>query len=196
MGKKQWKTHHSEVVHDNPWYQIIRNDVTCPSGSDGVFYQMRYKPLANYCGVLVVPVGSDGKILLVRTNRYTTKQLYWEVPGGGNEPGESIAAAAKRELAEETGYTAENVVPLYKHFFQFAGCSDVSGQVFAASGLKVVKSHKMSEENIDKVAFFSLDEIDNMIIEGHISDAHTIAALYYYKLHLADRQFQQILPSS
>src|SRR5579863_4677146 len=58
--------------------------------------------------VVLLPVFPDGSILLVRQYRHAIGAMLWELVAGRLEPGESKAAGARRELIEETGYTARN----------------------------------------------------------------------------------------
>lgn len=60
--------------------------------------------------VNIVPITADGHVVMVRQHRYGTDEETLELPGGMTDPGENPAEAAKRELLEETGYQAADVI--------------------------------------------------------------------------------------
>src|SRR5438045_1962694 len=66
--------------------------------------------------VVVLPVFADGKILLVRQYRYAARDYLWELVAGRVDPGESVLEGARRELIEETGYTARRLRQLMELF--------------------------------------------------------------------------------
>lgn len=71
------------------------------------FYEMRFTDWTN-----VIPVTQDGRVILIRQFRAGARQVTLEIPGGLVEPGETPLEAAKRELREETGYSAADWTPL------------------------------------------------------------------------------------
>ena len=97
-----WVTNSSDVRYENPWISVRHDEVTDPSGRPGIYGVVSPKNLA--LGVL--PVFSDGTVLLVGQYRYALGRYSWEMPEGGGakdiDPLDSIA----RELREETGHTA------------------------------------------------------------------------------------------
>src|SRR5271156_1799628 len=58
--------------------------------------------------VVVLPVLPDGRIVLIRQYRHSVQQYLWELVAGRRDGNESFAAGARRELREETGYTARS----------------------------------------------------------------------------------------
>ena len=65
--------------------------------------------IAHPGSVVVLPVLSDGRIVLIRQYRHAAGQYLWELVAGHKEPNETAATGAHRELLEETGYTARRI---------------------------------------------------------------------------------------
>lgn len=126
------------------------------------------------------------RVLLERQYRHAAGQRLWELPAGSLEPGENKLAAAKRELLEETGYTAakwERVL----FFYVSPGFLSESMQVFLARGLRKGKAQPEEDERIT-VHFFSLSQAVTMAINGKIIDAKTIAPLLWLERKLSRRK--------
>jgi ADP-ribose pyrophosphatase len=98
-----WNTLRSEIVFDHRWYKLRRDHVELPSGRILDDYFVSVRPDV----VLVFPITSDERVVLVRQYKHAAGEILIELPGGvvdaeDAEPG----AAARRELLEETGYEA------------------------------------------------------------------------------------------
>ena len=90
-----------EQVFDGGLLKVQRDVVRLPDGSQGVREYVKHPG-----AVAVVPLFDDGAVLLERQFRYPHRREFIEVPAGKLEPNEPHLDTAKRELAEETGYTA------------------------------------------------------------------------------------------
>ncbi|HYE06749.1 MAG TPA: NUDIX hydrolase [Planctomycetota bacterium] len=102
-----WRTVSSTVIYRNPWTRLVEDTLEGPGGQPGLFGYFAVKD-----GVLVVPLFPDRTIVVIRQWRYVYGCSSWEVPCGSVETGESIEAAALRELAEEGGLRAERWTPM------------------------------------------------------------------------------------
>ncbi|XBQ16091.1 MAG: NUDIX hydrolase [Oceanicaulis sp.] len=97
-----WTITSERVAYDNPWISVREYQVIRPDGAPGLYGVMEPKNLA----VGVLPLFENGDTLLVGQHRFALDAHSWELPEGGGPLGEDPLETARRELAEETGYTA------------------------------------------------------------------------------------------
>lgn len=134
---------------------------------------------------MVLPVDDSGRVprvLLERQYRYAAGQRMWELPAGRIDPGERELAAAKRELLEETGYSAAQWQRAL-FFFVSPGFLDETMTVYMARGLKKGIAQPEEDERI-AVRFFPLPQAVRMVMEGKIIDAKTMASLLWLEKKL------------
>jgi ADP-ribose pyrophosphatase len=133
--------------------------------------------------VVVLPVFPGGGILLVRQYRHAIGSLLWELVAGRVEPGESKPAAARRELIEETGYTARHVSKILE-IFPSPGFVTERMWIFLATGLQRGPAQPEEDERITPKTF-SLAALEKMIRRGSLHDAKSVAAILFYARFLA-----------
>jgi ADP-ribose pyrophosphatase len=126
-------------------------------------------------GAAVVAVDERGQVLLVRQLRPAVDKALLELPAGLVDPGESPEDCARRELAEETGYSAQTLLPLVS-FYTSPGFSTELIHIFAASDLFPKTVAHDEEEEIELVRM-DLDAAITHVMTGEISDAKTVAGL-------------------
>ncbi|NIS30154.1 MAG: NUDIX domain-containing protein, partial [Actinobacteria bacterium] len=97
----EWPVRAAELEYENPWYAGGYDEVEQPDGSTKRYYWADLPP-----AVVVVPL-LDGEVVFVEQYRPVVRERHLELPAGLVEDGESYEAAGARELAEETGYRAE-----------------------------------------------------------------------------------------
>lgn len=126
-------------------------------------------------GACVLAVTDSDEVYLVRQYRYALGQELWELPAGKLEPGEEPFEAAKRELAEECGLTADRFVDLQPFYPTVGYCSEVI-YTWLATGLHPVPMHLDEGEFLtpEKVPFA---EALAMVLDGRIRDGKTVAGL-------------------
>ncbi len=124
---------------------------------------------------LVVPLLDHDRLVLVRNFRVAVGAPLWELPAGTLEAGEPPAAAAARELEEETGYRARRLEPLGE-FYTSPGFCDELMRVFVAADLEPVAQRLEAGEEIE-VGRVAVREALAMVDDGRIRDAKSIAGL-------------------
>ena len=128
----------------------------------------------------VLPVRSDGKILMVKQYRNAVDRLTLEIPAGGkNGAEEPPYNCAMRELEEETGYKTDKLEPLIEIYTTFAFCNEKIS-IFVAENL--IPSHQyLDEDEFIHVEAYTVEELCDMIYAGKIEDSKTVAAVMSYK---------------
>jgi ADP-ribose pyrophosphatase len=128
---------------------------------------------------VMMAVDEQDNVLLVRQYRLPADRLLWELPAGKCDPGETAIEAAKRELQEETGYSAETWTPLIS-FWPSPGYSAEKMHLFLATGLTAGKANPMDDERIE-IRWFTVKEIDDIIRSGEMQDGKTLAGFLYWR---------------
>lgn len=128
--------------------------------------------------VAVLAEPKPGHVLLVRQYRKACETELWEIPAGKLDSGERPHAAAVRELAEETGFRAEHLSPVYS-FFTSPGFANEKLHVFY--GEKLIEGHpELDEDEFLDVHTFARTEVESMMKSGDIQDAKTLVALLWW----------------
>jgi ADP-ribose pyrophosphatase YjhB (NUDIX family) len=131
-------------------------------------------------GVVVLPVLPDGRIALVRIWRHAVERFGWEAARGFIDEGETAAAAARRELAEETGLAAADLVAL--GFCAPEGSTIASrAALFAALGCRPCARPDEAEPGLRGYRSFTRAEIAALADGPELEDALTLLALYRYR---------------
>lgn len=171
----------SKVVFQGSVFNVVTDEVQEP---DDV--KVKRDVVRHSGSIVVLAVDDSGKsprVLLERQYRYAADRRMWELPAGRVDPGENILVAAKRELLEETGFTATKWEKAL-YFFVSPGFLDESMHVYLARGLKAGKAQPEEDERIS-VRFFALSQASAMATSGKIVDAKTIASILWLEKKLA-----------
>lgn len=130
--------------------------------------------------VVVLPIdetGPEPKILLERQFRYAAGRFLWELPAGSMDPGESALQGAKRELLEETGYTAARWKRVL-YYYPSPGFLTETMSIFLARDLRRGKANPEDDEVIT-TRMFPLSAALKMVASGRIVDGKTISGVLW-----------------
>ncbi|HEU4424804.1 MAG TPA: NUDIX hydrolase [Pilimelia sp.] len=166
------------IVYEDQYFLLVRDAVRFRTGRRGGY--VRFVGTDPGANVAVVPLVSDGRMVLVRHFRHGTRQWHWEIPRGFSEPGAAAVSTARRELAEEVGLRVDTVRLLGRV------CTDgdldeiylAELEPAAVAGLasSPPATGDAVEEGIDEIRLVSLVECARMIAEGEIVDMYLLAA--------------------
>ena len=131
-------------------------------------------------GACILPVDENENITMVRQYRYALAEEMWELPAGKLEKDEDPFEAAKRELAEECGLTADHFVDLGV-VYPTVGYDSEKIYLWAATGLHNVNQHLDEDEFLDVVKM-PLDEALRLVMDGTIKDSKTQIGILKYAM--------------
>lgn len=158
-----------KLVYAGKRFQVFTEDV-----------HGRTKEIIKHPGaVVIIPILDDGKIVMIKNERFVVNKTLWELPAGTIEKNEDPLHTAKREVIEETGYASENVEYLFS-FYSTPGICDEIMHIYTAKSLTFVGQQLEETEKIT-VHSLSLQKLIEMIYNHVIEDGKTIASLLYYK---------------
>jgi ADP-ribose pyrophosphatase len=165
----------SREVYRGPAFWITTDQVLEPAG-----VRVRRDIVHHTGSVVILAVDesrSEPRILLERQYRHATGQYLWELPAGRIDDGENELTAAKRELLEETGYTASRWQRILR-FYASPGFVAETMCVYLARGLHPGKAQPEDDEVIH-ARFVPLSRAVRMVMNGTIRDAKTISSVLW-----------------
>ncbi|MFO0873319.1 MAG: NUDIX hydrolase [Phycisphaerales bacterium] len=161
------------IVHAGPIFSVERYELARPGGAG---HEPIVRDIVRHPGaVAVVAVLDDGRLVLIRNHRIAVDAWLCELCAGKLEPGEDPADAARRELEEETGFTAGSIEKIGE-FYTSPGFADELMRVYEARGLRPVPRRLQDDERI-VVEIRTVAETLEMVDRGAIRDGKTIAGL-------------------
>ena len=160
-----------EEIYDGVILHVVRDGVTLPDGKSAV----REMCLHNGA-VAVVPMLEDGRVAMVRQYRYPHGRVFLEIPAGKLDSADEIPEeAARRELREETGATAERITFIGDLIPSPAILTEVI-HLYIAEGLSFGECEPDEDEFLE-VEFIPLEKLYEMVLSGEITDAKTQVAV-------------------
>jgi len=161
----------SREIFDGRILHLFEDTVTLPNGRPA------FREVIRHVGaVCVIPVTEDGKVVVERQFRYPIDRVITEIPAGKlDSRQEPRLEAAKRELLEETGITAENWQELGL-FYPAAAYCDEAITMYLATGLRFGE-RKLDDDEFLNVELVPLKELVDEVMAGKIPDAKTQLAV-------------------
>jgi ADP-ribose pyrophosphatase len=169
----------SREVYHGPLFRVTRDEVIEPSG-----VRVRRDIVRHGGSVVILAVEEsqpEPRILIERQYRHAAQDYLWELPAGRIDEGERELAAAKRELHEETGYTAKRWKRILK-FYASPGFVAEPMSVFLAQGLHAGVAQPEADEVIEK-HLVPLSKAVSMATNGRIRDSKTISSMLWFNHH-------------
>jgi 8-oxo-dGTP pyrophosphatase MutT (NUDIX family) len=169
--KNDWQTISSTDVYNNPWIQVIHHEVINPAGKPGIYGKVSFKNKA----IGIVPIDKEGYTYLVGQFRFTLNEYSWEIPEGGCPIGTDPLDSAKRELKEETGFTA-NKWTYIGRVHTSNSVTDEEGFIYMAEDLTAGETEFEETENL-QIKRVHITEAINMVMNSEITDTISTTAL-------------------
>jgi len=162
----------SAKVYEGRLLHVHRDEVQLPDGKTSVREYIRHPG-----AVVVLPLTDSGELILERQHRYPLGRDFIEVPAGKIDPGEETLACARRELLEETGYTARDwqyVTTVYPCI----GYADERLVYYLAKGLEY-RGHQRDEDEFLEIFTVPFAEAMEMVRKGEICEVKTVIGLFW-----------------
>ncbi|MGK4578597.1 NUDIX hydrolase [Kitasatospora sp. HPMI-4] len=166
----RWTVHGERTLLDTPWVRLRSLDVRQPDGVRTDYHVVRLRDVA-----VTAAVDDQRRVLMLWRHRFVTDTWAWELPMGLIEDGETPAAAAARELEEETGWRPEAMRELI-YAQPAAGITDSQHFVFRADGARRVSEPTERNES-DQLEWIPLTRIPGMIARRKIVSSATLVGV-------------------
>lgn len=169
------KTISSEQIYKGKIIDVYKDRVICPNGKESV------REVVRHCKASCVVAELDGKIIMERQYRYPFDEVMIELPAGKFDPKETPEECARRELEEETGYHANEIIYLGKVCPTIAYDDEI---IYLLLAKDLVKTHTNLDPNeFVEVYTDTLENVLEQIRKGEIVDSKTIAGIMQYMLY-------------
>src|SRR5580692_8435967 len=168
----------SEVVFKGSLFRVLHDKIVEPSGKHNERDIIRHNGSVVILAIDASKSKKNPWIVIERQYRHAANQYLWELPAGKLDAGEDALTGAKRELAEETGYSAKKWKPLVEYYAS-PGFLGESMKVFVAEGLIAGEAHPEADEEIE-FRLVKLSDVLKMIEKGAIKDGKTLTSVLLY----------------
>lgn len=172
---KSWKKISEKLLLKHPRISIYEDEVELPNGNRTNY--LRFTNRGDAAQVIVID--DSGKILVQKEYSYPPNEWLYQFPGGKIDDGETPLDGAKRELAEESQYSAD--LTEIGWFYADNRRTDSKFHVFVAKNIKAISTHSPDDEEEFEHFWFSEEKIDQLIKDGNIKNYSFLAAWAFFK---------------
>ena len=180
---EKWEKIESEIVVEE-FIFTLRRDVS-RSPRTGETYPFLVLEASDW--INVIPITPEGNVVLIYQYRHGTEEVTLEIPGGMVDLGEKTAVSAQRELKEETGYEAEEIIHIGTVDPNPAILNNRCHTYVALNARKVTETQFDGAEDIE-VKEFPLAELRQLVASGQITHSLVVAAFYHLERYLSRSQ--------
>ncbi|KOP23752.1 NUDIX hydrolase [Hapalosiphon sp. MRB220] len=171
---KKWKLLQSKLVLNHPWCQVRQDEILLPTGKIIDDYFVHIKPEV----AIILAITSNKEIVFVRQYRHAVEDFFIELPAGSFDPNqESAEVAAKRELQEETGYTATEIKKIATLYDRPSKDTNQL-HLFLAEDVTKTNEQQLDITEEIEVILIPVESVLEKILQGEICVAGTVAALF------------------
>lgn len=171
------KTLKTEYIYKGKIINLRRDTVKLPNGNTSIKEIIEHNG-----GVAIVAINDKNQIIMVSQYRKPYDEVLLEVPAGKLEKGEEPSECAVRELEEETGFIPKNL-KLLNVIYPSPGFLNEKLFIYFCNEIDQGKLNPDEDENI-QVEYFTIDEAINMIYDGKIKDAKSVAGILMAKKYI------------
>jgi ADP-ribose pyrophosphatase len=172
-----WETLGSEIDYTCPGFDVRRDDVRLPDGT-----VTEYHTATEPDSVVVLPFTEEGAVVVIEEWRQAVGRVNYGLPAGGLEPDdEDVAAAARRELAEETGYEPGAVERLAT-YEPANGLLDATFHYVVAHGCTPTATQALDADESIRVGTATVADLRDRALAGDLRDGRSALAVLQYVL--------------
>ena len=164
-----------KTIYKSKWINLYADKVSMPSGKIIEKYHFLDYPQES---IVVLLINKANRICLIKSLRYTTQKLEWELPAGGITRGEDVLKASAREVIEETGFKTKELHCLYK----FNPSNGMSNQTVHVVSGKITDDlpKDFDTDEVKNIHWLSIEQIKNLIAKNEINDGTSLIPLLIY----------------
>jgi len=162
-------------IYESQWINLYIDKVLMPSGKIIEKYHQLDYPKES---ITVLLLNAKSEICFIKSLRYTTQKIEWELPAGGVEKGEDILSAAEREVMEETGFKTKALKLLYS-YSPSNGMSNQNVHIIFGD-VETGEQAEIDTDEVKEINWLSLSEVKKLIVNNEISDGISLMPLLLY----------------